>query len=60
MVSEIFLLWTVTQGVYSRSPLLDGNNFIINTVDDVLKLVAPQTPGLWLNIQVNGLYNPLS
>jgi len=63
-----FFLWsltsfcygTVTQGVYTRSPLLDGNGFVINKVDEVLKLVAPQTPGLWLNIQVNGMYNLLS
>lgn len=48
---------TVTQGVFSRSPLLDGNNFIINTVDEVLKLVAPQTPGLWLNIQHDAFYS---
>ncbi|XP_045831810.1 glycerophosphodiester phosphodiesterase GDPDL1-like [Trifolium pratense] len=46
----------LSQGVYSRSPLFDGTGYVINTVEDVLKIVAPQTPGLWLNIQHDAFY----
>lgn len=56
MISYIFwcVYSTVKQVVYSRSPVFDGT-YMILTVDDVVKSGAPQTPGLWLNIQVNGL-----
>ncbi|GAU25096.1 hypothetical protein TSUD_257900 [Trifolium subterraneum] len=46
----------LSQGVYSRSPLFDATGYVINTVEDVLKIVAPQTPGLWLNIQHDAFY----
>ncbi|XP_004491450.1 glycerophosphodiester phosphodiesterase GDPDL3-like [Cicer arietinum] len=43
------------QVVYSRSPVFDGT-YMILTVDDVVKSGAPQTPGLWLNIQHDAFY----
>ncbi|CAJ2633875.1 unnamed protein product [Trifolium pratense] len=47
---------TLSQGVYSRSPLFHGTAYVIHTVEDVPKIVAPQTPGLWLNIQHDAFY----
>ncbi|KAL2972876.1 hypothetical protein AAZX31_14G017100 [Glycine max] len=45
----------LTQGVYSRSTLFDGNDFGILTVDDLVKL--DQKPkGIWLNIQHDAFY----
>ncbi|WJX64833.1 glycerophosphodiester phosphodiesterase [Trifolium repens] len=46
----------LSQGIYTRSPLLDVNNYIINTVEDIATIVTPATPGLWLNIQHDAFY----
>ncbi|XP_004491451.1 glycerophosphodiester phosphodiesterase GDPDL4-like [Cicer arietinum] len=51
-LSNVFL----SQGVFSRSALLDANGYLILTVDDVVKSVAPQKPNLWLNIQHDAFY----
>ncbi|KAE9614758.1 hypothetical protein Lal_00036040 [Lupinus albus] len=42
---------SLLQGVYSRTSSFDGNHFRILTVEDVVKLVKPPSPGLWLNVQ---------
>ncbi|CAK8538880.1 unnamed protein product [Lathyrus sativus] len=46
----------LTQGVFSRSSLPENNGYLINRVEDILPIVAPQTPGLWLNIQHDAFY----
>ncbi|KAL5101235.1 hypothetical protein RYX36_005562 [Vicia faba] len=46
----------LTQGVFTRSNLPEYNGYLINTVEDILPKVAPQTPGLWLNIQHDAFY----
>ncbi|XP_077210265.1 glycerophosphodiester phosphodiesterase GDPDL4-like isoform X2 [Tasmannia lanceolata] len=43
-LSNVYL----TQGIYTRSDLFDGNPFNLNTVEQVAEL---KPPGLWLNIQ---------
>ncbi|XP_019435653.1 PREDICTED: glycerophosphodiester phosphodiesterase GDPDL3-like [Lupinus angustifolius] len=50
-LSNVFL----TQGVYSRNSLFDGNQLPILTVDDLVTAVTP--PGLWLNIQHDAFYS---
>ncbi|KAG5064752.1 hypothetical protein GLYMA_02G296400v4 [Glycine max] len=45
----------LTQGVYSRSNLFDGNNFGILTVEDLAKL-RQKPKGKWLNIQHDAFY----
>ncbi|KAK7276905.1 hypothetical protein RIF29_18053 [Crotalaria pallida] len=42
---------SLLQGVYSRTSSFDGNHFRLLTVEDVVKLVKPPSPGLWLNVQ---------
>lgn len=46
----------LTQGVFTRSNLPENNGYLINRVEDILPIVAPQTPGLWLNIQHDAFY----
>ncbi|WJX64832.1 glycerophosphodiester phosphodiesterase [Trifolium repens] len=50
-ISDIFL----HQVIQSRSDQFD-NAYTILTVEDVGKIVAPHTPGLWLNIQHDAFY----
>ncbi|XP_057473817.1 glycerophosphodiester phosphodiesterase GDPDL3-like isoform X1 [Actinidia eriantha] len=45
----------LTQGIYSRPNLLDGNMFQILTVQDVAKQLNP--PGLWLNVQHDAFFS---
>lgn len=47
---NFFVIWTVTQGVFSRSNLFDHSFFQVVTVEEVARQLKP--PGLWLNIQV--------
>lgn len=42
------------QGVYSRTALLDGNNFPILRIEDLVT-IRQKPKGIWLNIQVNGM-----
>lgn len=45
----------LTQGVYSRSNLFDGNSFPILTIDD-LGTLNQKPKGIWLNIQHDNFY----
>lgn len=48
-----FAIWTVSQGIFSRTEKFDGNLFRILTVEDMALQLKP--PGLWLNVQVIGV-----
>lgn len=46
----LLVIWTVTQGIYSRTNKFDGNGYQIMTVQDTYTQLKPL--GFWLNIQV--------